>query len=360
MSDGARVQRLCGEIARWAECAGRPLTLMEICGTHTMAIYRHGIRTLLPQGVGLVSGPGCPVCVTPQSQIDLIVELARRPEVTVATFGDLMRVPGTQSTLERERSRGADVRIVYSAHDAVELAQAVGARDVVFIAIGFETTAPTVAAAVVEAQERGVRNLSILAANKIIPPAIATLLKSGEVKIDGLICPGHVSVIIGSDAYQPYAGEYRLPCAVAGFEPVEVLEAIAALVRQAAEGRAEVENLYGVWVKPKGNRRAQEMIYSVFRTGASHWRGLGRIEDSGLFLREEYAAFDATQRFGLVEKKTPEPAGCRCGDVLCGRIGPSDCPLFSSVCTPENPVGPCMVSTEGSCSAAYRYGRRAA
>ncbi|MCX8038442.1 MAG: hydrogenase formation protein HypD [Candidatus Sumerlaeia bacterium] len=360
MSDRSRVQSLCREIAHWADAAGRPLTLMEICGTHTMAIYRHGIRTLLPESVTLISGPGCPVCVTPQSQIDLIVELARRPEVTVATFGDIVRVPGTQSSLEQERSRGADVRIVYSAHDAVQLAQAAPVREVVFVAIGFETTAPTVAAAVAEARERGVHNFSILPANKTIPPAIAALLKSGEVKLDGLICPGHVSVIIGSDAYQPYAAKYRIPCAVAGFEPVEVLEAIVALVRQAAEGRAEVENLYGVWVKPHGNRRAQEMIHAVFTAGPSRWRGLGVIEGSGLFLRGEYAAFDAMQRFGLVEPSSSEPAGCRCGDVLCGRIRPADCPLFACVCTPDSPVGPCMVSTEGSCSAAYRYGRRAA
>ena len=353
----SRIQNARKALNHWAAKVDRPLTLMEVCGTHTMAIYRHGIPSLLPPNVRLISGPGCPVCVTSQGQIDQIVELSRRPELTIATFGDMVRVPGTRSSLEAERARGADVRIVYSPHDAVALAETRPSRQVVFIGIGFETTQPTVAAATAEARQKGLGNFTVVPAGKIVPPAMTALLESGELNLDGLICPGHVSVIIGSNAYRPYAEHYRLPCVVAGFEPAEVLEAIAALVRQAAEGRAEVENLYGVWVRPEGNRRAQEMIESVFVPGPARWRGLGVIPGSGLHVREEFAEYDASRRFGIVEGEVPEPSGCRCGDVLRGQVQPFDCPLFGRVCTPERPVGACMVSTEGSCSAAYRYGR---
>jgi hydrogenase expression/formation protein HypD len=357
MISASRLQDVRTALGHWAEKAGRPLTLMEVCGTHTMAIYRHGIRSFLPPSVRLISGPGCPVCVTSQGQVDQIVELSRRPDVTIATFGDMVRVSGSTSSLERERAHGADVRIVYSPHDAVSLAEALPSRQVVFIGIGFETTVPTEAAAVVEARQRGLGNFTILAAGKLVPPAMTALLESGELELDGLICPGHVSVIIGSAAYEPYAGHYHIPCAVAGFEPTEILDGIVALLRQAAEGRAEVENLYGIWVRPEGNRRALEMIYRVFCPGPSTWRGLGAIPGSGFHLRDEWKEFDAAQRFGVAEGEAPEPPGCRCGDVLCGRLRPYECPLFARVCTPENPIGPCMVSTEGSCAAAYRYGR---
>ncbi|KPK71959.1 MAG: hydrogenase assembly protein HupF [Acidithiobacillales bacterium SM23_46] len=358
ISTAAAAETARKSLAHWAEQAARPLTLMEVCGTHTMAIHRHGILSLLPENVRLISGPGCPVCVTPQGQVDQIVALARQGEATVATFGDMVRVPGSTSSLERERALGADVRVVYSPLDAVALAEALPSRHVVFIGIGFETTVPTVAAAVIEARRRRLGNFTILAAGKRIPPALDALLASGELRVDGLICPGHVSVVIGWRAYEPFAQRHRLPCAVAGFEPTEVLEAIVALVRQAAEGRADVENLYSVWVRPEGNRRALKTLESVFVAGPSRWRGLGIIERSGLLLREEWSDYDAARRFGVEEHEVAEPSGCRCGDVLRGILAPADCALFARACTPESPVGPCMVSTEGSCAAAYRYGRR--
>lgn len=356
MASGTGVETAQRALARWAEQAARPLTLMEVCGTHTMAIHRHGILSLLPASVRVISGPGCPVCVTSQGQVDQIVGLARQPNATIATFGDMLCVPGSTSSLERERARGADVRIVYSPREAVALAEALPSRQVVFIGIGFETTAPTVAAALIEARRRRLRNFTILAAGKRIPPALDALLASGELRLNGLICPGHVSVIIGSRAYEPFARRYRVPCVVAGFEATEVLDAIVALVRQAAAGRAEVENLYSVWVRPEGNRRALDMLESVFVAGPSRWRGLGLIEQSGLLLREEWSDYDAARRFGIEEREVTEPPDCRCGDVLRGVLSPAECALFARLCTPEHPVGPCMVSTEGSCAAAYRYG----
>lgn len=346
-------------LARWAERAGRRVTLMEVCGTHTMAIHRHGLLSLFPENVRLVSGPGCPVCVTSQGQVDQIVGLARLPDVTVATFGDMVRVPGTESSLERERARGAAVRIVYSPLDAVALAADLPNRRIVLVGIGFETTAPTIAGALREARRRGLGNFFVLSAAKRVVPALEALLVSGQVEIDGLICPGHVSVIIGTRAYEPLAGQFGLPCVVAGFEPEQVLSAGAALVQQAAERRADVENLYSVWVRPEGNPKALELIDTVFEPGSAHWRGLGEIPSSGLQLREEWREFDAVARFDLVEEDTPEPKGCRCGDVLRGALSPPECPLFAAACTPENPIGPCMVSSEGSCAAAYRYGQAA-
>lgn len=357
MGPAPETQDLRDELARLAEQAGRSLTLMEVCGTHTMAIHRHGLLSVLPETVRLISGPGCPVCVTSQGQIDQIVELARRPEVMIATFGDMVRVPGSTSSLERERARGADVRVVYSPLEALAQAEAAPSREVVFIAIGFETTMPTIAAALIEARRRKLGNFSILSAGKRIPPALEALLAADDLRLDGLLCPGHVSVIIGSRAYEVLARRYGVPCVVAGFEPVEVLAAVAALVGQAAEGRAEVENRYGTWVRPEGNRRAQEALDAVFEPGPARWRGLGMIDDSGLLLREEWGTFDAARRFNVEEADVPEPPGCRCGDVLRGRIAPAECSLFARACTPERPVGPCMVSNEGSCAAAYRYGR---
>jgi hydrogenase expression/formation protein HypD len=355
MSPGATAQAVRDAIARDAARAGRPLTLMEVCGTHTMAIYRHGLPSLLPEAVRLISGPGCPVCVTSQGQIDQIIALARQPGVTIGTFGDMIRVPGSESSLEHERARGADVRVLYAPTDALSLAAEQPSREVILIGIGFETTAPTVAATVAEARRHNVRNLSLVSACKRIPPALDALLASGDLTIDGLICPGHVSVIIGSDAYKPLVERYRLACVVAGFEPDEVLDAIAALVRQAAEGRIEVENRYATWVRPDGNRRALEMLDEVFAPATARWRGLGVIGQSGLALRESWRDFDAAERFNIEEREVAEPPGCRCGDVLRGQLTPLACPLFAGACTPEHPVGPCMVSTEGSCSAAFRY-----
>jgi hydrogenase expression/formation protein HypD len=303
--------------------------------------------------VRLISGPGCPVCVTPQEEIDRFIALGGIDGVRLGTFGDMVRVPGTQRSLEQARAEGAEVLVVYSPMDAVEAAAREPEREVVFFGIGFETTAPGVALAILEAQRRGLGNFSVLCAHKLIPPAMMALLQS-EVMIDGFLCPGHVSVIIGSEAYRPVA-EKGKPCVVAGFEAVDVLQGVEMLVRQIGEGRAEVEVGYRRAVRPEGNRKAQDMMVRVFEVVDAGWRGLGVIPGSGLALREEFSEFDAARRFEVEVPPTKEPAGCRCGDVLRGAIEPSECGLFGKECTPRRPVGACMVSSEGACQAWYRY-----
>ena len=330
-----------------------PATLMEVCGTHTVAIARYGLRQALPEGVRLISGPGCPVCVTPQEQIDWFLALGRLEGVVLATFGDMVRVPGTERSLEQARAEGADVLVVYSPMDAVEAAARASEKQVVFFGIGFETTAPAVALAIKEARRRGVRNFSVLCAHKLIPPAMTALLDS-DVRVDGFICPGHVSAVIGSDAYRPVA-ERGKPCVVAGFEPADILGAVSMLLRQLAEGRATVEIEYRRAVRPEGNRRAQATLAEVFRVADARWRGLGEIPQSGYELAEEFAEFDAARRFDVEPPPPAEPAGCRCGDVLRGAADPPDCPLFGKACTPRRPVGACMVSSEGACQAWFRY-----
>ncbi len=338
--------------------AAPPATLMEVCGTHTVAVARHGLREALPEGVRLISGPGCPVCVTPQDQIDLFIALGGLEGVTLATFGDMVRVPGTVKSLEQARAEGAEVLVVYSPMDAVEAAARSPERQVVFFGIGFETTAPAVALAILEAERRGLGNFSVLCAHKLIPPAMMALLDS-EVKVDGFICPGHVSVIIGSDAYGPVAARGK-PCVVTGFEPADVLGAVRMLVRQLTEGRSEVEVEYSRAVRPEGNRKAQELLERAFRVADARWRGLGTIPGSGYELAEELAEFDASRRFEVEPPESVEPAGCRCGEVLRGMIEPPGCPLFGKACTPKKPVGSCMVSSEGACQAWYRYRSREA
>ncbi|MBN1461116.1 MAG: hydrogenase formation protein HypD [Armatimonadetes bacterium] len=334
-----------------------PATLMEVCGTHTVAIAKYGLREALPEAVRLISGPGCPVCVTPQDQIDLFIALGGVEGVTLATFGDMVRVPGTTRSLEQARAEGADVLVVYSPMDAVEAAARRPERQVVFFGIGFETTAPAVALAILEAQRRGLANFSVLCAHKLIPPALAALLDS-DVKVDGFICPGHVSVIIGSKAYEPVAARGK-PCVVTGFEPADVLGSVRMLLTQLAEGRSEVECEYARAVRREGNLKAQELLARVFRPADARWRGLGVIPGSGYELAEDFADFDAARRFEIEAPASEEPKGCRCGEVLCGAIDPPDCPLFGQACTPRRPVGSCMVSTEGACQAWYRYRREA-
>ena len=352
--DGLRDPELLRRLAeRLKNMPAPPATLMEVCGTHTVAIARYGLREALPAGVRLISGPGCPVCVTPQEQIDLFIALGRSAGVTLATFGDMMRVPGTHRSLEQARAEGAEVLVVYSPMDAVEAAARNPERQVVFFGIGFETTAPAVALAILEAQRRGLRNFSVLCAHKLIPPAMMALLDS-EVKVDGFICPGHVSVIIGGDAYRPVAARGK-PCVVTGFEPADVLRAVELLLQQIAEGRSVVEVEYSRAVRPEGNRKAQEMLARVFRVADAGWRGLGTIPGSGYELAAEFSQFDAAQRFEVDLPPAVEPAGCRCGEVLRGMIDPPDCPLFGEACTPRRPVGACMVSSEGACQAHYRY-----
>jgi hydrogenase expression/formation protein HypD len=356
MADAARIRNpelLRGLADRLRGMEAPPATLMEVCGTHTVVIARHGLREALPKGVKLISGPGCPVCVTPQEQIDHFIALGGLEGVTLATFGDMVRVPGTHKSLEQARAEGVELLVVYSPMDVVEEAARSPERQIVFLGIGFETTAPAVALAILEAQQRRLGNFSVLCAHKLIPPAMMALLDS-SVKVDGFICPGHVSVIIGSDAYRPIA-ERGKPCVVAGFEPADVLAAVQMLLRQLAEGRSEVEVEYRRAVRPEGNRKAQEVLARVFRVADARWRGLGVIPRSGYELAEEFAEFDAAKRFEVEQPETKEPAGCRCGEVLRGAIDPPECSLFGSDCTPRRPVGSCMVSSEGACQAWFRY-----
>ena len=330
-------------------------TLMEVCGTHTVSIARAGIRDLMPEGTRLASGPGCPVCVTCNRDIDTVIALARVPGVTIATFGDMTRVPGSTSSLLAEQAAGRSIEIVYSPLDALALAQSDPSRQIVFVGVGFETTTPLVARAVKRASDLGLSNFSIFAAHKNMPNALEAIVADPALKVDALILPGHVSTIIGSEPYKFLAERYGIPGVITGFEPVDVLQGIAMIMRQLHEGRAEVEIAYARGVMPQGNPHAVAAIDEVFETCTATWRGLGDIPDSGYRLRDEYAQFDAVRRFQPEIEPTIEPRGCRCGDVLRGIMAPSDCPLFRKACTPENPIGPCMVSSEGSCAAYYRY-----
>jgi len=351
--DLEHIRRRWGELAR----GGRGVRIMEVCGTHTVNIARAGLRKVLPERLGLLSGPGCPVCVTAQGYVDAALALARRDGLTVATYGDMVRVPGAGGSLEEARAGGADVEVVYSADQAVELARRSPGREVVFLAVGFETTAPATALAVRRAGREGVGNFSVLTAHKLILPAMRALLAGGDVRVDAFLCPGHVSVVLGWRAYEPIAREFARPCVVAGFDPHQVLAGVAAILDQLAAGRAEAASVYPP-VAPGGNAPAQRLLEEVFVPAPAEWRGLGTIPASGLALREEHAAFDAARRFGVVEPTSPEPPGCRCGEVICGRCAPAQCDLFARRCTPRRPVGPCMVSSEGACAAAYKYERR--
>jgi hydrogenase expression/formation protein HypD len=350
-----------GLVRRIAALVDGPTALMEVCGTHTVAIGRAGIRSLVPPELRLLSGPGCPVCVTPLGEIDQTIEAARLPNVTVATFGDMMRVPGSVSSLERERAAGCDVRVVTSALDAVTLAEDEPSREVVFVGVGFETTSPTVAAALVTAERRGVPNVSVFSFFKLVPPALAFLLGVPDRALDGFLCPGHVSSIIGSNAYVPIAREGDIPCVVTGFEPLDILAGIVMLLEQVRDvrrgGAARVETQYARAVRPEGNRTALDLLGEVFEVTDAAWRGIGTISASGYRLSARFAHRDAATRLGIEAGSPPEPEGCICGEIMLGRSLPGDCALFGTVCTPRDPVGPCMVSSEGSCAAHFRYER---
>jgi hydrogenase expression/formation protein HypD len=348
------------QLQNWSEKINRPIKLMEVCGTHTMAAFKAGLRTLLPENVSLLSGPGCPVCVTSMDYIDQVIRLAQEPDVMIATFGDMLRVPGNLGSLEHARAKGANVLVVYSPTDAVLAAEKYPDKQVVFLGVGFETTAPTVAWTVQAAAEKKLSNYSVYCAHKTMPQAMAALLQSGELKIDGFICPGHVSVITGTQIYNFIATEYKTPCVVGGFEPLDVFQAIAMLVCQVAEGRAVVENQYHRSVTEMGNQAAQALLAEIFEPGDANWRGLGVIPGSGLQIRDTYAAFAAEQKFPFLRDPidAPEPKGCRCGEILRGVCTPFECPLFRKVCTPANPVGACMVSSEGTCAAYYKYAQK--
>lgn len=343
---------LIHSIEKWAP---EQATLMEVCGTHTVAIARNGLRTMMPEGIRLASGPGCPVCVTSNKDIDTVIALSRVPGVTIATFGDMTRVPGSTSSLLKEQAQGRSINIVYSPLDALTLAKENPDEQIVFVGVGFETTTPLVAMAIKRAKAMGLKNFSVFVAHKNMPGALETIVADPALKIDALILPGHVSTIIGVKPYEFLAQKYGIPGVITGFEPVDVLQGIAMIMRQLHEGRAEIEIAYSRGVMKEGNPVALAAIEEVFETVDATWRGLGVIPGSGYAIRDEYKEFDAFARFSPEVEPTQEPKGCRCGDVLRGIMAPNECPLFRKVCTPENPIGPCMVSFEGSCAAYFRY-----
>ena len=333
----------------------KTIKLMEVCGTHTMAIAKAGIKRLLPDNVRLISGPGCPVCVTPQSHIDRAIEISREDNVIMTTFGDMMRVPGSRGSLENTKRDGFDVRVVYSSLDALKIAEDNPDKKVVFMGVGFETTSPTIAATVLEAKRKKIRNFYILANFKLIFPALTKIAKSKGLKISGFICPGHVSVITGSSPYERIAARYKIPCVITGFEEGDIIAGIERLIRQIKKGTKNVEIGYKRAVKKEGNRAALRILNAVFEPEDSEWRGLGIIKKSGLKLRKKYGAFDAGKQFNIRLPKVVKNKACICGEIIQGAKSPSDCSLFKKICTPQNPVGPCMVSSEGTCAAYYKY-----
>jgi hydrogenase expression/formation protein HypD len=357
--DPGAARALVDRIGETASRIGRHVRIMEICGSHTVAIFRAGIKSLLPENITLVSGPGCPVCVTGMDDMDRMISLASvsgTGSTIIATFGDMVRVPGSRTSLEREKAAGADVRIATTPMDALVWSAENPGKPVVFLGVGFETTSPTIAASVLRAREAGLSNFFVYPAFKLLPPALTALLESGEVGLDGFLCPGHVSVMLGANAYLPVASRYRRPCVIAGFEPIDILHGILMLCEQIADNSHEVKNAYGRAVSDGGNIKAMDLLYSVFEPVDANWRGLGVIPGSGLGFREDFSRFNALLEFDLSAVETgDEPEGCECGRVLRGILDPPACPLFGNVCTPETPVGSCMVSTEGSCAAWYKY-----
>ena len=330
--------------------------LMEVCGTHTMAIAEAGIRSLLPENVKLLSGPGCPVCVTPAAVIDAVLALTMEKNLILASYGDMIRVPGSKpgDSLQRRRALGADVRVCYSPMDALDIAQENPTKEVVFLGVGFETTAPGTAAALINARERGLTNFSVWSMLKTVEPALRALMGMEGFKVQGFLCPGHVATILGEEGFRFLPEEYRMPAVIAGFEPEDILLAVWWLLKQIAEGKPRVQNAYPRAVRAEGNRLAQDMIARCFTLRRDLWRGLGEIPASGLGIRKELVSFDAEKKFGVAI--APEaPSACRCGEVITGRREPAACPLFGTRCTPEDPVGPCMVSSEGACAAWYKY-----
>ena len=335
----------------------KPLRVMEVCGSHTMAIFRNGLRSILPEGMELVSGPGCPVCVTSAPHMDAFIAMADRPGVRVAIFGDLFRVPGTNGSLANASARGARVDIVYSPMDALELAKQHHEETVVFLGVGFETTTPGIAATIMAAKVQQIKNFVVFSTQKTMPPPLIALLDDPELKIDGLLCPGHVSSIIGAGAYEPLAKKYGLACVVAGFETADLVKGLIMLARQVASGNIQVENVYPRVVSWEGNPRAQKMVDEIFEPADMEWRGLGVIPGSGLKIRAAYADFDAQVRFDIELPPAQEAKGCMCGQILKGIATPRECPLFTKRCSPANPIGPCMVSSEGTCAAYHKYGQ---
>ncbi len=333
------------------------IQIMEVCGTHTMSIAEAGIRSLLPRHIRLLSGPGCPVCVTPPENIDTVLDLAMEKELILTSYGDMLRVPGSRrgDSLLRRRALGANVRIVYSPMDALEIAGQEPGKQVVFLGIGFETTAPGTAAAVLTAKDRGLKNFSVLSMLKSVEPALRALLAMEDFSVNGFLCPGHVATIIGEEGFRFLPREYHMPGVIGGFEPEEILLAIDLLLKQIADGEAEIQNAYPRAVHRDGNPLAKAMLKRCFRMESACWRGLGEIPESGFILRDELSDFDTAKRFAIKQRKPVPQSGCRCGEVITGKLEPKMCPLFGKLCTPEDPVGPCMVSSEGACAAEYKY-----
>jgi len=343
-----------GLIRKIRKTCTRPIQLMEVCGTHTVAIFRYGIRGLLPEHIRLLSGPGCPVCVTPNKDIDLAIALSRQKDVIIVTFGDMMKVPGSTSSLQKEKAEGRDIRIIYSSLDALKIAKENPERRIVFLAIGFETTSPTIAVAMLQVKEEKIQNLFFLDSQKRVPPALRALLQSKRLGIDGLILPGHVSAILGTKPYQFISKEFGRPAVITGFEPLDILQGIWQLIQQIEENRAAIEIQYRRVVREEGNPTARSKIYEVFEEDEGIWRGLGLIPNSGYRFKESYKWMDA-KNFDVEVEPTREHPECLCGEVLQGIKSPLECRLFKRVCHPENPVGPCMVSIEGTCHTYYKF-----
>ncbi|AEB10697.1 hydrogenase formation protein HypD [Desulfobacca acetoxidans] len=335
-----------------------PATIMEVCGTHTMSVARFGLKMLLPDGINLISGPGCPVCVTDQHDLDGYLALGMQPGVVLATFGDMVRVPGSHTSLDQRRAVGTDVRVIYSPFDAVEIARLEPDKQIIFFGVGFETTMPATALAILTAAEANLENFTVYCVHKTMPAALQALLSRGETQISGLLLPGHVSAVTGSAVFDFIPATFRLPCAVTGFEPLDILLGVESILSQLRRGRPHVANVYQRAVSRPANPKAQAVIQEVFLASDSYWRGLGLIPGSGISLQPRFRHFDAKYRFAriLAAVPPPLPTPCHCGEVLRGFLRPLQCPLFGDSCTPSHPIGPCMVSSEGACAAAYRFG----
>ena len=352
-----KIKKAQEQIAAACKAMDRQINIMEVCGTHTVSIFRSGIRSILPENLRLLSGPGCPVCVTSQGYIDVVLELAERDDCIIATYGDMIRVPGKIGSLEIKQKK-SNIKVVLSSEDALQLAKENPDQTVIFIAVGFETTTPASAVVVREAAEESIENFCILSGHKLVVPAMKALLGGKNHNIDAFLCPGHVSTIIGSGAFSQIVEDFRRPCVVAGFEPLQIIEGLAEICQQLSVDKAELKSMYGAVVTEQGNTVAQKIIDECFKPVDGYWRGLGKIENSTLELRDKFNQFDAFKRFGIAETPSEEMSGCRCGEVLCGLIEPPECALFGKNCKPQKPIGPCMVSSEGACAAWFKYGQQ--
>lgn len=353
-NDPTTIARLLEKLVSLLE--GRRFSFMEVCGTHTTSIFRSGLRSLLPKEITHLSGPGCPVCVTHESEVEYFLKLAQEPKITIATFGDLLRIPGSSGlSLKNAQASGASVQIVYSPLEALQLAMATPEKEIVFLGTGFETTAPAVSAMILKAKKDNIKNLSVFSFHKLVPPVLRKLLKEKN-HIDAFLLPGHVATITGVDAFAFISAEYGVPAVIGGFEPVDILGSLCDMARLFVQKKAMVLNDYPRAVKDCGNPAALAIMNTVFETTNAKWRGMGEIEQSGLKIVKQFSEFDAKTRFPFTITDVPSPTGCKCGEILKGHLQPVQCPLFAKKCSPANPIGPCMVSTEGSCAAYYKYG----